>query len=153
MSSEPPSDTGPVQDEDVAAHVPGSEALNGPTGGQMRSRWGSVGAVVAALAIAGIVGLSLFHAQGSHRQQEHSALARGLACPHLLAAADAYARGDRIAFDQEIAQAAKGAEETLQKSGQLFGKPERIALQLHLAPAESPARVKAMLQLATRECQ
>jgi hypothetical protein len=56
-------------------------------------------------------------------------------------------------FDRTIAQAAKVAEDTLQKSGQAFGEPERIALELDLSSNQSSARIERLLELATRECQ
>jgi hypothetical protein len=98
------------------------------------------------LAVAGSVGLFLFRTQGvdqQKEQQEQPALTRGLTCPHLLQAADASGRGDRLAFSREIQAAAKVAEDTLQTSGEEFGEPERIALELELGQIKNPERLLA----------
>jgi hypothetical protein len=77
---------------------------------------------------------------------DQAAPAQGLACPNLQQAAEAYERGDRGAFEREIAEAAKIAQGTLDKSGQAFGKPERIALELELGQINDPERLLATAQ-------
>jgi hypothetical protein len=107
----------------------------------------------AILVIAGVVALSLLHTKGSGQKKEQSTSVSGVACPQLLLAADAYGRGDHDAFSLQIAQAARVAQDALQTSGEVFGEPERIALELHLNPKESSAGIERLLQLAVQECQ
>jgi hypothetical protein len=147
MSSDPPAETSPTQDEGIAA------VSADPSRNQRRARWTSVAAALGVLAIAGGVAAFLFLSSDPDAPIEQAAPALGLACPGLQAAAEAYEQGDSASFEQSIAQAAKVAEETLQKSGQAFGEPERIALELELSPNQSPAHIERLLELAIRDCQ
>jgi hypothetical protein len=108
--------------------------------------WRSIVTVLGVLAIAGSVGLFLFRTQGSSQQKEQPAPTRGGACPLLFQAAAANERGDRVAFSREIEEAAKVAEDTLQTSGEEFGEPERIALELELGQIRNPERLLARAQ-------
>jgi hypothetical protein len=110
-------------------------------------------AVVGVLAVAGGIGAFLFLNQNSGSKPDQVATMRGLACPSLQQASDAYSRGDQVAYNQAISQAAHIAEDTLQTSGQVFGKPERIALELDLESNESSTRVERLLELAAQGCQ
>jgi hypothetical protein len=146
MSSEPPSETSPMQDEGIAA-----ESAD-PSGNRSRGRWTSVAAALGVLAVAGGVAAFLFLSSDSDRPTDQASPAQGLACPHLRAAAEAYEQGDSASFDRSIAQAAEVAEATSQKSGQVFGEPERIALELELSPNQSSARIERLLELALQGC-
>jgi hypothetical protein len=131
MSSEPPSDTHPEQGEvvDDGDRDPADE----PAGDGRRVRWVAIVVTVAVLAVAVGAGLYLFRAQTPGRASEPSPPVHGVACPHVLQAADAYERGDLATYRQEIGLAANAAEDALQTSGEVFGEPERIALELGLS--------------------
>jgi hypothetical protein len=115
-------------------------------------RWVPIVAAVAVLAIAVGAGLYLFRTQTSGQASEPLPPARGLACPHLLQAADAYERGDLDSYHREIELAANAAEDALQTSGQIFGEPERIALELNLQQSMPESRVLALLGTARDRC-
>jgi hypothetical protein len=55
---------------------------------------------------------------------------RGLACPYIEAAAKSLANGDELAFRQDVDKAAAVATETLNRSGEIFGEAEDLAIQL-----------------------
>jgi hypothetical protein len=142
MSSEQP---GPGDTrEGPAPEFPGE--VDQQSSGAGRVRWRSIVTVLGVLAIASSVGLFLFRTQGSNQQNEQLAPTRGGACPLLLQATDANERGDRAAFSREIEEAAKVAEDTLQTSGEEFGEPEHIALELELCKIRNPERLLARAQ-------
>jgi hypothetical protein len=102
----------------------------------------SVTAIAGVLAVAWGVAAFLFFSSRPDTPDEQSSLREGLACPYLRQAAEAYERGDRPAFNRTIARAATIAVDTLQESGQAFGEPERIALELDLgAEQRAPSLV------------
>jgi hypothetical protein len=136
MSSEPPSDTSQGQDEGLDAEPSGHDA-DGGHGADGRKRWWmSVAAIAGVLAVAwGLAAFLFFSSRPDtfpDTRDEQTSPRQGLACPYLRLAAEAYERGDRPTFDRTIARAATIAEDTLQESGQAFGEPERIALELDL---------------------
>jgi hypothetical protein len=135
MSSEPPG-SGNAHGEGPATEAPGE--VNQQSSGAGRVRWRSIVTLLGVLAIATGVGLYLFRTQAPNEQTDQPAATRGGACPRLLLAADANERGDRVAFSREIGEAAKVAEDTLQTSGEEFGEPERIALELELGQIRNP---------------
>jgi hypothetical protein len=55
---------------------------------------------------------------------------RGLACPYIEAATKALANGDELVFHQDVDQGAAVANETLNRSGEIFGEPEDLAIEL-----------------------
>ena len=125
MSSQPPS-----HQSDPSAVVRG--------GAHAESRkvpaWKPIAIIVAAVLIAGaIAGTLLLNQTDEQPKESANGPARGLACPFLQQASDAYNSGDNAAYEAAIRQAKEVAEGTLQTSGQAFGKPERIALELGLA--------------------
>jgi hypothetical protein len=148
MSSEPPgSDHG--QEEGSGNESPGSHvAKRSRDGGRVRWR-SSIVPIVGVLAVAGGIGVFLFLTQQSEPKPEHVSPALGLTCPSLQQAADAFDRGDRVTYSQAVDQAANVAEDTLQKSGEVFGQPERIALELRLGPQE---RIPELLGQAEKLC-
>lgn len=78
---------------------------------------------------------------------------RGTVCPYLRQAFDRLEAGDEAGFKQAVAVAAREAEQTLQKSGELFGRPEELALRLRAAlahPEEGSPR--ALVAAARRAC-
>jgi hypothetical protein len=143
MSSEPTSETSPMQ---ASRKGPGSADASGNQG---RGRWTSVAAALGVLAVAGGVAAFLFLSSDPEPPTDRAAPAQGLACPRLREAAEAYEQGDSASFDRLIAQAAEVAEQTLQTSGQVFGNPERVALELDLG---SEQRIPLLLRKAERAC-
>jgi hypothetical protein len=136
MNSEPPSDPSQGQDERIDAEPPGHDAGGGHSADEGKRWWMSVAAIAGVLALAWGVAAFLFFSSrpdtSPDTRDELTSPRQGLACPYLRLAADAYERGDHPAVDRTIARAAKIAEDTLQESGQVFGEPERIALELEL---------------------
>jgi hypothetical protein len=107
------------------------------------------------LAVAGGVAAFLFFSSDPDPPNDQAAAAQGLACPDLQTAAAAYERGDQAEFDRAVAQAAEVAEQTLQTSGQVFGEPESIALELELAGDGSgeSVRTERLLERALQDCR
>jgi hypothetical protein len=153
MSSEPPSDTPAAQGGVGEGLKGGASQLDEPANDGRGIRWVSIGLAAAVLAIAVGAGLYLYRAHGSDTTSEQSTTVRGLACTHLLLAADAYGRDNLIVYRSEIGSASDAAKQTLQTSGELFGKPERIALELALTPDPDPTRVDRLLNTAVQDCQ
>jgi hypothetical protein len=118
-----------------------------------RRSWRSIGIAIAVLVIAGGVAAVLFLSPSEEQPKERAAPTRGLACPYLEQASQANDRGDRAAFETAITRAADVAQDTLQTSGQSFGEPERIALELGLAGSAGSNRVERLLGLALTECE
>lgn len=88
---------------------------------------GAIGIVIGAIAVFGD------DPEGPERQAERSRPERGVACPHLREASDALGEGDPERLRQAVNQAARAAERALETSGQAFGRPEEISLELALA--------------------
>jgi hypothetical protein len=79
----------------------------------------------------------------------------GVACPHLRQAFEHYQSGDDEAFHRAVETAARVGEQTLERSGQVFGPPEIAALELDSALAEegaSTAKVEGFLDQAREAC-
>jgi hypothetical protein len=55
---------------------------------------------------------------------------QGLACPYIEAATEVLSNGDELLFHQDVDQAAAVANETLNRSGEIFGEPEGLAIEL-----------------------
>jgi hypothetical protein len=144
MTSETPG-SGNAQEEGPATESPGRHVYRRPSRAG-RLRWRSIVTVLGVLAVAGGVGVFLFLNQNSSSKPEQVATVRGLACPYLQRAADAFNRGDRVSYNQAISQAEQIAKGTLQTSGQSFGEPERIALDLALSQTEHPERLLTQAQ-------
>ena len=125
--------------------------------GRARSPRGAPGSFVPwvlALLIAGGIAGALFFTQEDDKPpkepaRQQAAPEQGLACPSLEQAARAHESGDRAEFEDAIERAAAVAEETLQTSGQSFGKPERLALEIEQA---APADIGELLVQAEKAC-
>jgi hypothetical protein len=148
MSSENDSHETHKQTDEAAASNADSQSRQG----EARPRWRSLTPLVGILVVAGGVGVFLLFTNRSGTETEKAAPTRGLACPYLQQASQAFHGGDTGAFSDAIDRAARVAEDTLRKSNQAFGEPERIALELRLAPDQSAHRVEHLLQLGTQEC-
>jgi hypothetical protein len=142
MTPEPPikANTGDEQ-QAPAAHPPGRHILREPLKETRALRVRFVATAAGVLAVGAAVGLFLFLTQGSNQQAGQESPSRGVVCPYLQQAAVAYERGDSVAFNKTIERAVKIAEDTLQQSGQTFGEPEHIALELGLGPQEAAGKL------------
>jgi hypothetical protein len=149
MNTEPPSDKSHGRDEGVDTESPGRHAGRRPRADGGKGLWISVATIVGVLVVAGGVAAFLFFSKQPEALDEQRSPRRGLACPLLRQAAEAYERDDLAKFDRTIAQAAKVAEDTLQNSGQEFGAPERIALELGLGTRPP---IAALLTKAEQVC-
>jgi hypothetical protein len=148
-SSQPPSDHEHV-DEAPADDGALADPSSGPS---RRPRWQTIVTAIVVLMLAGAVAGALLTTHEDARPKERASPTEGLACPYLQQAADAYNGGDRAAFESAISQAATVAEDTLQTSGQTFGKPERIALELGLSDNRNVDHIVSLLERAAQDCQ
>jgi hypothetical protein len=146
MNSEPPADARSTWDQEATA-PDASDA--GPHGGNGKRSWNSFVLITGILVVAAAVGSFLYLTQGSDSETESAPPARALACPYLRQAADARERQDQLEYTQSVDRAAQVAERALQKSGEVFGVPERIALELELS---REVDVVALLREADNAC-
>jgi hypothetical protein len=142
MNPEPPTkgDNGEEQ-QAPPARPPGRHILREPLKDTRALRLRFVATAAGVLAVGAAVGLFLFLTQGSNQQAGQESPSQGVVCPYLQQAAVAYERGDSVAFNKTIERAVKIAEDTLQQSGETFGEPERIALELGLGPQEAAGKL------------
>jgi hypothetical protein len=111
--------------------------------------------IAAVLIVAGVGGQMLRNEpQGDTRRSASSDRpARGAACPSLAQAYQLVGDGKMDAFVSTIEEAARVAERTLDRSGQTFGRPERLAIQLSYDIQNARrAAVIAGLQKAAQSC-
>ena len=142
MNPEPPTNANNGEEQQApAARPPGRHILREPLKDTKALRLRFVATAAGALAVGAAVGLFLFLTEGSNRQARQESPSRGVVCPYLQQAAAAYERGDSVAFNKTIERAVKIAENTLQRSGETFGEPERIALELGLGPQEASRKL------------
>jgi len=150
MTPEPPTNANTGDEQQApTAQPPGRHILREPRKDTRALRARFVATAAGLLAVGTGVGLFLFLAQGSKQQAGQESPSRGVVCPYLQRAALAYERGDSVAFNKTIERAMKIAEATLQQSGQTFGEPEHIALELGLGPSK---RAGQLLDLAKTAC-
>lgn len=98
-------------------------------GSLARTRWLIAGLLVAFVAVAAVAGQLL-----NRRPDELTAPpVRGEACPYLSAAFKARRSGDDVAFRDSVSDAARVAKASLNRSGELFGTPEKLAIELGFA--------------------
>jgi len=85
------------------------------------------------------------------------AVERGTACAHLSEAFTHSQAGDAEALRRSVAAAARAGEKALDTSGQEFGRPEEIALELQLLresqPPNAAQEVTPFLQQARAACE
>lgn len=81
---------------------------------------------------------------------------RGVACPYLREAVEHFRSGNDMAFRQAVAAAAQIGELALDRSGQLFGRPEKLAIELQYLVAQErdgPAgKMERTLSAAKQAC-
>jgi hypothetical protein len=149
MNSERPSDETYTQpDETAAANGNADPALSD----NANRGWLPVAAIAGIFVVTTALGLYLFLTPEAGSNNDRAAAEQGLACPSLQKASDAFSDGDQATFHAAIERASKMAEDALQRSGRVFGRPERIALELWLTPNKDPDHIKSLLDLAQKTC-
>jgi hypothetical protein len=78
---------------------------------------------------------------------------RGVACPHLGEAALKLELGDREGFALSVRRAARVALESLDNSQEVFGVPERAAIELDALLEDSSPGFLQWLEKASRVCE
>jgi hypothetical protein len=118
---------------------------------------GLVAGVLAAVVIGGYLWLSGDDPAGQTAGAPDTETAeRGVACPHLYEAFVHNQAGDLEALRRSVDAAAQVGEEALEQSGQEFGRPEEIAIELHsLGTSGEPdtAQTASFLQQAQSACE
>jgi hypothetical protein len=113
-------------------------------------------ALLAGLLVVGAVAVYLWTSDGgSDRPATAAVPERGVACPALREAFEQSKAGNSAAFRELVDEAAQAGEESLDRSGQVFGRPEEIALELEYAigAGNSPATdVSTLLEDARDVC-
>jgi hypothetical protein len=107
--------------------------------------------------IAGGIGAFLWLTKGDAPSTPASRPEEGVACADLRAASDHYQAGNDAQFEEAVNRAARVGELALDRSGQVFGRPEKIALELLFAvtenPRESPFQVRRLLAEVSEACK
>jgi hypothetical protein len=120
-------------------------------------RWARVlilaAGIVAAAAVGGYLWLSGDDSTGDTADSppaETETVTVGIACPFLYEAFRHNQAGDNQALRQSVDEAAQAGEQALQQSGQEFGRPEEIAIELQhlLTQQPGPAGEEAERYLA-----
>jgi hypothetical protein len=98
-----------------------------------------VAGIIAAVAIGGYLWLSgddSSVADETADAPESVVAEKGMACPHLYEAFTHRQAGDAEALRRSVDTAAQVSEQALQQSGQDFGRPEELAIELQYALSE-----------------
>jgi hypothetical protein len=85
------------------------------------------------LLVAGAVAVYLSTSDGDSGRPATAPPKRGVACPALRDAFEQSQAGNQAAFRRSVEAAARAGEGSLDRSGQVFGRPEEIALELEYA--------------------
>lgn len=148
---EPEEPTAEEEERDQPRHAAGSRA----TWGRFVT-WGVP--AFAVVVITGVALVSLFSADAPDPSPSatHSPTVRGVACPELQQAAQQLDAGDDSGFVKGVQAAARTGEAALQLSREIFGRPEKLALNLASkleagAPARDP-RVDRLMSQITAAC-
>jgi len=97
--------------------------------------------LVAGLLLAGAVAVYLWTSDGGSDRPATAAPERGVACPALREAFEQNQAGNDAAFRRAVDAAARAGEQALDRSGQVFGRPEEISVELqYLLTEESDTR-------------
>jgi len=103
-------------------------------------------AVLAGVFVAVAVAVYLWTSDGgSDRPAPVPHEKRGVACPALRDAFEETQAGERESFRQSVDEAVRAGEEALDRSGQVFGQPERIAIELQYALATNAGQTSTEL--------
>jgi hypothetical protein len=105
-------------------------------------------ALLAGLLVAVAVAVYLWTSDGGSDRAATAAPERGVACPALHNAFEQRQAGNEAAFRRSVDEAARAGEQALDRSGQVFGEPEEIAITLQYALAEEAGGDQAGSYLA-----
>lgn len=118
---------------------------------------GLVAGIVVAVAVGGYLWLSDGAPTNETADAPQPVAQQGVACPHLQQAFTHSQAGDRTALRRSVDDAARASEQALQQSGQEFGRPEEIAIELQHALAQARAKAagdaQALLAEARAACE
>lgn len=110
-------------------------------------------ALVGGLVIGAVVAATLLMGAEDPESSPDAEPVRGAVCPYLRDASEQFEVGDVTAFAETVRIAAREAELTLERSGQLFGRPEEIALRLREVLADGDeGSARALIGEAKRAC-
>jgi hypothetical protein len=121
-----------------------------------RSLKTAVGILIGLGVISAVVGYLVLSGDGSQQPAAAPTPKRGVACPHLRKAYEQRLGGNEDAASTSVRAAARAGEAALDKSGQAFGRPEEIALELEYAISNghAPATdVSTLLEHARDACR
>lgn len=126
MTPRLPDADGPANDESTDAQPPTRDEPPPPPSTARRI------AVVGGLVVAAVViAVLLMDSADPERAPEgETGPEQGVACPFLRDAFDEFEGGNDAAFQEAVRVAAREAELTLERSGEVFGRPEELALEL-----------------------
>jgi hypothetical protein len=117
---------------------------------------GVVAGIVAGIVVGGYLWMSGGDSPGETPDAPESVVVEhGVACPHLHEAFTHNQAGDVEALKGAVDAAARAGEQALQQSGQEFGRPEEIAIELQYAISRGKGgatRVSHLLENALRDC-
>jgi hypothetical protein len=103
---------------------------------------------VLGVGLAVTVGIAVYLSRTGGESDRHATTTqpeRGVACPYLRQA-DQHTLDENIrALRRSIAAAARAGEAALDRSGQVFGRPEEIAIELDYSLAQSRGKVTAKI--------
>lgn len=112
-------------------------------------------ALLAGLLVVGAVAVYLWTSDGGSHRPPTAAPERGVACPALRRAFEQSKAGNSAAFREWVDEAAQAGVASLNRSGQVFGRPEEIALELEYAigAGNAPAtEVSTLLESGRNAC-
>lgn len=150
MTPERPGTLEPEHEPPVSPEPPDrASAGQAPSAPRLR-RFALVGGLVIGAVVAATL---LMSAEDPEPSPPAEPPERGVVCPYLRDASEQLEAGSATGFAESVRIAAREAELTLERSGQLFGQPEEIALRLRVAVAE-PDEVSAgaLIDEAQRAC-
>jgi hypothetical protein len=138
--------------------TPGARALRRSVrailGTIRRRSKGLIGVLAAGWFVAIAVALLLSMSKHGSHDQSPRVSRTGVACPDLREAFAYSVSGEEAATRRSVEAAARAGELALDRSGQTFGRPEEIAIELRYAlAAEAPTtRTQSLFEEARRDC-
>lgn len=152
MTAEPP-EVGPAKDKPSAAERPPETEEGGSSASRAR-RIAVIGGIVVGAVVVAI--LLMNSDDNNPALGDGAGPEQGVACPFLQDAFEEFEAGNDAAFAEAVRVAAREAELTLERSGQVFGRPEALALELRAlmsGPADAPTeRSRELLVQVEQAC-